>query len=313
MGKSKGTGRLARVGRNLAIVTILLGPRARWLVVPVAAALVLWGGLNLAWRTWGQRAAGGADYTLRADAIELTPQPPWIHSDVKAEVILAGGLDGLPIGDPQLVEQVQQAFAMHGWVARVQRVQKRYPAAVEVQVQYRRPVAMVEAAWRGQPSLYFIDEQSVLLPKEDSTRSEKEREEEYMNYVRIDAGDVSAAGRIAGQPWGGGKIAGAAHLAALGRDQWRKLGVHRIVVSDDASGLPLYELETKNAARVLWGHAPGGEVSGEADATAKWEFLLRLVAQQGPLDKSAAQGRIDLRTAPTAAPATATAPASGRR
>ncbi|HUE73874.1 MAG TPA: hypothetical protein VMP01_23540 [Pirellulaceae bacterium] len=314
MGKSKGDGRLARFGRNLAIVTILLGPRTRWLFVPLLTLLVLWGGLRLSWQAWGARAASGEDYVLRAEAIDLTPQPAWIHCDIKAEVVRAGGLDGLPLRDPQLVERVQQAFALHGWIARVTHVRKHYPARVEVAVEYRHPVAMVEATWRGQPSLYFIDEQSVLLPKEDAQQSPKDREEEYKNYVRIHAGDVSAAGRLAGQPWGGAKIAGAARLATLGKGRWRQLGVYRIVVSDDLNGQALYELETKNADRILWGHAPGAEISGEPEASAKWAFLLQFVARHGPLEKSAAQQRIDLRTAPAAAsPATATAPSMERR
>jgi hypothetical protein len=314
MGKTRGDGRLARFGRSLAILTILLGPRARWLVVPILTLLVLWGGLKLAWQAWGNRAASGEDYVLRAAAIHVTPQPAWIHSDIKAEVVRAGGLDGLTLRDPQLVEHVQQAFALHGWIARVTQVRKHYPAGVEVAVEYRRPVAMVEATWRGQPSLYFVDDQSVLLPKEDSQRSIKDRDEEYKNYVRIYAGDVSAAGRMAGQPWGGARIAGAARLAALGRDQWRKLGVYRLVVSDDLNGQPLYELETKTAARVLWGHGPGAEISGEAEASAKWGFLMQFVATHGPLDKSAAEQRIDLRTAPAgASPATAAGPSIERR
>ena len=312
MGKPKGDSRLARLGRNLAIVTILLGPRARWLFVPLLALVVLWGGLRLAWHAWGSNATGGEDYVLSGAAIDVTLQPEWIHSDVQAEVVQAAGLDGLSLRDPQLVERVRQAFALHGWIARVKEVRKHYPARVQVDVEYRRPVAMVEAAWRGQPSLYFIDEQSVLLPKEDATQLPKDREEEYKNYIRINAGDVSAAGRIAGQPWGGARVAGAARLAALGRDQWRKLGVYRIVVSDDVSGQPLYELETTTAARVLWGHAPGAEVSGEAEPAAKWAYLTRLVAQHGPLDQPAARHRFDLRTAP-ATSAAAMPPASERR
>jgi hypothetical protein len=229
-------------------------------------------------------------------------------------VLAAGGLDGLSLRDPQLVERVQQAFALHGWVARVARVRKHYPARIEVALEYRRPVAMVEATWRSQPSLYFIDEQSVLLPKEDAGRSAKDREEEYKNYVRISAGDVSAAGRMAGQPWGGAKIAGAARLAALGRDRWRDLGVQRILVSDDLNGLALYELETNGGQRVLWGHAPGAEVSQEPEASAKWTFLTEFVAKHGPLEKSAAEKRLDLRRlAAGISPATAAAPQPGIR
>ena len=305
MAQEKGRSRTAWA-RKLAPLTILLSPRARWVTGPLLVVLVLWGALHFAWQHWG-REATQADYRITAQSLTITPQPAWIHGDLRAEVARAGGLEGLSLRDPQLVEQVQRAFALNGWVARVKEVRKRFPAEIIVDVEYRCPVAMVEVHWRGQPSLYFVDENSVLLPKEDLDKSQEERQREYQNYVRIDAGDVSPAGRIAGQPWGGAKIAGAARLAALGQGQWQKMGVRRIVVLEDLNALPLYELQAGDA-RVLWGHAPGAEVSGEPEAAAKWTWLTALVANSGPLDKSAAQQRIDLRTPPAQSTArTATA------
>jgi hypothetical protein len=279
--------------RKLAPLSILLYPRTRWVIGPLLVVLVVWGGLRFAWQQWG-REATQEDYRITAQSLTITPQPAWIHGDLRAEIVQAGGLEGLSLREPQLVEQVQRAFALNGWVARVKQVRKRYPAEVIVDVEYRCPVAMVEVNWRGQPSLYFIDENSVLLPKEDLDKSSQEREREYKNYLRIDAGDVSPAGRIAGQPWGGAKIVGAARLAALGKDQWQKMGVQRMVVLEDLNALPLYELQA-GAARILWGHAPGAEVSGEPEAASKWAALTALVANSGPLDKSAARQRIDLR------------------
>jgi hypothetical protein len=308
MAQEKGRNRPAPWARKLAPLTILLGLRGRWLTIPLLVVLALWASLWFAWQHWGREATRD-DYRITAESLTLTPQPAWIHSDVRAEVIRAGGLEGLSLGDPQLVEQVQRAFALNGWVARVKEVRKRYPARIIVDVEYRCPVAMVEVNWRGQPSLYFVDENSVLLPKEDQDKSPEERQREYQNYLRINAGDVSPAGRIAGQKWGGAKIAGAARLAALGKNKWQEMGVQRIVVVEDLNAQPVYELQTDGAARVLWGHAPGAEVSGEPEAAAKWAWLTQFVARQGPLDKSAAQQRIDLRTLPPLATArTAAAP-----
>ena len=310
MAKEKRSRLAARWRPAVRIVSILLGPRGRWIVIPAVILVALWGGLRFAWQEWGSGAASGEDYTVRAENIIVTPQPAWIHIDVKAEVVQAGGLDGLALRDPNLVEQVQRAFALHGWVARVIEVRKRYPARIDVQLQYRRPVAMVEVSWRGEPSLYFVDEDSVLLPKEDQGKTQEEREREYTSYVRIQAGDVSAAGRIAGQAWGGSKITGAARLAALGRQHWKEMGVYRIIVSEDLNGRPLYELETKGALRVLWGSAPGAETSDEPEAHAKWKWLVDFVAQNGPLDRSAAKRRIDLRAiSASTRPTTAILPA----
>lgn len=282
--------------RRLAIVGLALGPRGRWIVGPVLVLLFLWGGLRLAWQSWGDDAARGSDYVVSAESIHVTPQPAWIHGDVRSDVVKSAGLEGLSIRDPQLVEQVQRAFSLHGWIARVLSVRKEYPARITVEVEYRHPVAMVEVVWKGEPSLYFIDKDSVLLPKDDHERSQDERQSEYQNYLRIAAGELSPGSRIAGQPWGGAKIAGAARLAALGGEQWQKLGVCRVVVSDDLNAQPLYELETASAGRIVWGHAPGAEDSREPTAEAKWKWLMRFVAQHGPLDKAAREQRLDLRT-----------------
>lgn len=312
MVKENGKGRTTRWGRNLALILVLFGPRGRWIFGPLVLLLALWGGLGIAWRNWGDQAATGEDYVVSAAAIAVTPQQAWIHSDVKAEVVRSAGLDGLLIRDPQLVEQVQRAFALNGWVARVKQVRKRYPAQIAVDLEYRQPVAMVEVNWKGQPSLYFVDKDSVLLPKEDQGRSPQERDREYQDYLRIDAGDVPLAGRIPGQPWGGLKIAGAARLAALGGAKWRQMGVHRIIVSEDLNAQPLYELETSNAARLLWGHAPGAEDAHEPAAEEKWKWLAQFVAQKGSLDRSASERRIDLRTLPAPTASRTTTPSESK-
>jgi hypothetical protein len=283
------------VQRKFWPLALLLRPRVRWLVLPLAAVLLLALGLRWAWHVWGRHAAAGADYVLTASNIEVTPQPPWIHSDVKSEVVRGGGLEGMSLRDPDLVRQVHRAFAMHGWVERVKRVQKSYPSRVTVELEYRRPVAMVEVHWRGKPSLFFLDAHSVLLPKEDHGRSPEELAEEDRHYLRIQAGDVSPAGRMPGTVWDNPRIAGAAKLAALGGEQLLKLGVYRVVAIEDLNAQPLYELETRNSGRIVWGRAPGMEAAGEPAAETKLARLASLAARPGGLEGLAAARRIDLR------------------
>src|SRR5688500_18421685 len=96
-------------------------------------------GFAVAWNRWGAPATKGPDYIVTPDKISLTPQPAWIHANVKAEVVRAGGLSRLDLRERKLVEQIAEAFALHAWVAKVVRVEKRFPAHVAVAVEYRRP------------------------------------------------------------------------------------------------------------------------------------------------------------------------------
>ena len=108
-----------------------------------------------------------AEYEVAADRIAVTPAPAWIHADVKAEVLRSAAVGRLDLRDRHLVVHVASAFALHPWVAKVVRVEKRFPAQVTVELEYRRPVAAVEVADRGEAGLVFIDQESVLLPSAD--------------------------------------------------------------------------------------------------------------------------------------------------
>lgn len=272
-----------------------LGALVRRLIgVAMVIGLVL-AGWSYAWRTWGEPGTTSNDFIVAPENINVTPPPVWIHTDVKAEVVKSGSLSSLPLRDPQLADKVSRAFAAHSWVASVKQVSKHYPARIEVELEYRRPVAMVEVTWQGEPKLYFIDAASVLLPSEDF---EKEVEQKAPHYLRIFAGDISPTGRAFGTPWGSERIAGAALLADALQDRWQKLGLYKVLVSvtEDPNARPMYVLATRSGTRVMWGHAPGSETKGEQTAREKIVWLEQYVAKHGPLDKSATDAKLDLQT-----------------
>jgi hypothetical protein len=278
----------------------LFGAWSRRLFAAAALLGLLLAGWSYAWRTWGEPGTTSPDFLVTAEKISSTPPPGWIHADVKAEVVKIGGLSSLSLRDPQLVDKVSRAFAAHSWVACVKKVSKHYPARIAVELEYRRPVAMVEVTWQGEPKLYFIDAASVLLPSEDF---EKEVKRQSPHFLRISAGDVSPAGRAFGTPWGSEKIAGAALLADALRDHWQKLGLYRVLVTEgDPNAKPMYKLETKSGTIVVWGFAPGSEAKGEQTPREKIVWLEQYVAKYGPLDKSAADAELDLRSPTGKAP-----------
>ena len=212
---------------------------------------------------------------------------------LKAEVIRDASLDSsLSTLDPELTMRVAQAFRLHPWVAKVQRVSKQYPAAVKVELVYRRPAAMVEVPG---PALLPVDAEGVVLPTDDFSPLDAR------HYPRIAEIKTSPLGPV-GTRWGDTRVSGAASVAAAVADQWERLGLHHIVPSGRQSGAPggretdAYELFTNAGTRIDWGRPPGAEISGEAMAAGKVAALLEYAqAHGGSLDDAGKPQRLDVR------------------
>jgi hypothetical protein len=276
-------------GTAIHIVRFLLRPQNRGLVLTAFVIVAAIGGSIYAWRRWGEPAMQSAEYAVTPDAIAVTPQPTWIHSNVKTEVLRSLGSAHLDLHERKLVEQVAHAFALHPWVAKVVRVEKRYPAQVHVDVQYRRPVLVVKIDAPGEQGLLFLDEQSVLLPSADFAPSQAR------GYLRIMAGGETPTS-VYGTPWGSDRIAGAARIAAAWGNRWQPLGLYWIVAARSAGGELLYELRTQDdKVRVVWGLAAGHESASEPSTEQKIAALERFVHDKGPLAREGGPAVIDLR------------------
>jgi hypothetical protein len=286
---------------------IALRPQNRGPVLAGLIGVAAVVGLMFAWSRWGVPATTGPEYTVTADKIELAPQPEWIHADVKAEVVRASSLSKLALRDPRLVEQVAQAFALHPWIAKVTRVEKRFPARLIVAVEYRRPAAAVELSRDGKRELLFVDGEGVLLPSLDFAAGQA------ADYLRI-GGIASTPASVYGAPWGDEAVAGAARIAAAWGDRFKQAGLYRILPAEAASGEITYELRTPGDTRIVWGPAPGRESSAEPAPEQKIAALLAFIADKGPLDRAGGESLIDLRQLAGAhTPRTATTPAGTQR
>jgi hypothetical protein len=297
--------------RRFQLIRLLLRPHNRSLVMTALVIAASIGSSIYAWRRWGEPAVHAADYIVTPDQITVTPQPTWIQSNVKAEVLQSAAFGRLNLRDRKLVEQVARAFALHPWVAKVVRVEKRFPAQVTVELQYRRPVAVVKIDARGESGLLFIDEESVLLPSADFAPGQAR------SYLRIMAAGETPAS-VYGTPWGSERIAGAARVAAAWGNRWQPLGLYWIVAARPASGELLYELRTQDdKVRIIWGPDPGRESSGGPSSEQKIAALEQYVHDKGPLNKKDGPAIVDLRdlaaSADQTARGTSTLPASGRR
>lgn len=241
--------------------------RHRNLVIGAAMVLLLIISSALLWRKYGPEISQNPRYYLDESKVEITSRPAWIRTDVKSEVIRNEGLNELSLLDKRLVSKVADAFALHPWVANVERVRK-HASRVVVELEYRRPIAMVEVA----NGLIPVDKRGVLLPTDDFSRSE------IQNCLRVVIPNVGPYADV-GIAWDDQRVLDAAKIADAWGNNWKELHLYKIVAHEHPQD-PLnrqttfFELQTKLGSRIVWGHAPGKEHDGEATAVAKIRALL---------------------------------------
>lgn len=249
-----------------------------------------------AWKHWARPVIQSGQYKLLVENVQIPEPPPWIRSDIKAEVFRDGSLNETSALETDLTPRVAHAFEMHPWVAEVTRVSKRAPANVVVDLIYRQPVAWVEVpegmfGQQGQAALP-IDRDSVLLPQADFST------DDLGAFIRIDVENLSMCGPT-GTPWGDPRVAGAAAIATMIGEQFRDLGLYEIKALADnsqphAPSTTRYDLYTRGAMQLIWGSAPGSEAPGEPSAAQKLRLLSEYVQTNGPLDAGRRLG-LDLR------------------
>ena len=299
------------------LLTAMFGGQLRWLTYCMLAAGVLGAGWWFGWRTVRERVLAGKAYRLTADDIYLSTPPAWVRSHIRDEVLGRMNLasNSLSLVDDDLCPRLAGEFALHPWVLRVVEVRKSYPARVDIKLDYRRPVAMVEVpagpdevpdadrdaeataaaggtgdaatmlsavATRG--GLLPVDAGAVLLPTADFSRAEARR------YPRISGIGYLPVGP-AGTPWGDPRVAGAAEIAALLVDDWQAWGLYRIMPSiapDTGSphDEPAFELWTRDGTRVIWGWRPATELTGEVTAADKLARLKKHLTRAEAPDSS---------------------------
>jgi hypothetical protein len=230
------------------------------------------------------------EYWLTPASVEITPVPAWIRSDVRAEIFRDGNLNPpLSIMDDNLTRRVYDAFSLHPWVGKVRQVRKFYPARVEVDLVYRKPVSMVVV----QDGLRPVDIEGVHLPTGDFCPLDADR------YPRLTGITSTPVGPV-GTPWGDPRVVGGAQIAAAFGPDWQDLKLDHIVATNLAEpGHPndcLYEILTPNGTRILWGRAPGSDLPGEVPAADKVLRLKHYLAENGSLEGRSGPQELDVRS-----------------
>jgi hypothetical protein len=249
---------------------------------------IVGGGIYLAWTHVAPHLLAGSEFKLDPRQIDITPIPPWIHTDIRGEVVRDGSLDGqVSLLDDQLAERIYKAFALHPWVAKVVRVTMGNP--VKVELVYRKPVCMVEVPG----GLYPIDDEAVLLPSRDFSPIEARK------YPRLSGIQTVTEGPV-GTRWQDVRVIGAAQLAAVLVEDWEMLGLHRIAPSVASSQLSAagdvqFEIFSRKGSRVIWGVAPHVYHPGEPTAAEKLARLKKYVADRGSLEGTKGPQDLDVR------------------
>lgn len=229
------------------------------------------------------------EYQIATKDLVLNPAPPhYVPIDIVDQVIKRGPLpEQVSLLDQELVVNVAEAFAKHPWVQKVVSVRKTN--TVEVEVEFRKPAAMVE----GKQGLYPVDNQGVLLPPEDFSVSDARR------YPVI-SGIQSAPAGPPGTSWGDLTVTGAAQLAEALGPHWKELDI----VSIEAPPLTnvelslddlIYRLVTVGGSEIVWGRSPKSQRRGELRVDQKIGKLEKYYRDYGGFDRPHGPYEIDIR------------------
>ncbi len=261
--------------------------------------------VHLLWRRYAPVVALHPQYQITAERIHITPPPANVHADVQAQVLRDSGLIGtLSVldDDATLRRRVREAFEFHPWVLRVDKITKRLPSSLDIELTYRQPVAAVELADRTSVSYLPVDVYAVRLPESDMTETER-------RYLPRITGIVSRP--PIGEMWDDPRVTGGAHLAAGLADKWKLLRLVEIIPSSHAQvrgdeRFYTFEIISSGGTRIVWGAAPGEEqAAGESPFSAKRQRLLDFVADSRVLDSINGPETLDVRRELKVVPRTA--------
>jgi hypothetical protein len=161
--------------------------------VIVLAALIVLGQWARDWLRQQDR------YAVAFADIDCPPPPGMERAAFLGEVQYLGSLpDRVQVLDDGLAARLNEAFARHPWVRKVERVEVAPAGQVRVHLAYRTPVLVVPLA--GQ--VRAVDADGILLPASASTEG-----------LPVFPGTAAPPQGPAGTPWGDAAVEAAARAA----------------------------------------------------------------------------------------------------
>lgn len=230
------------------------------------------------------------EYQLRAEDIHVTDMPQWVSTDLVQQVAAQARLaPSRSVLDEQLITELADAFRQHPWVEKVVKVSKSIPARVDVELIYRRPVAMVEIS----TGLLPVDAHGVLLPPTAFTPESAQR------YPQITQAKTPPQGGV-GRSWGDPQVTAAAKLASVLLPHWQDF---RLTAIEIPAGIDMrasaeelvFQLVTEGGSRIVWGRAPDVIYPLELTPDQKIGRLEECLSRFGGFDQPDGPYEIDIR------------------
>ncbi|MFN8854525.1 MAG: cell division protein FtsQ/DivIB [Planctomycetaceae bacterium] len=237
------------------------------------------------WKTLDKRA----DFTLERNNIQISQPPRWIPGDLVREVLAHCDFpQRISLLDQEVTRELHDAFALNPWVERVHSVRKAYPPRIEIDLSYRRPLALVTI----DSGEFMVDESGVVLPPPRNLLIES------ANYPRIEG--IRTAPGLIGQPWADSLVSHATALATVLEPYWKELQLTAIVAPrtgprSDSLDDGVFELRTVDGSRILWGHPPDSDHPGTLPTQTRLQRLRDYASRLGPFGPQHGSQLIDLR------------------
>ena len=244
---------------------------------------------------WSEQLQSRPEHQFTLQNMRVTEPNQWVPIDLVSQALSTNELpETASLLDESLLPRVAEAFSNHPWVARVIEVRASRAEGLEVQLEYRRPAAMVKTA-RG---LYPVDAHGILLPPADFSVSDANRLPLVENIKTMPQGP-------AGTDWGDPVVLAATRLAdALAPTgdlfaYWDRYSFQAIVAPDRRTAAPEldeldFELLTRGGSRIVWGRVPGADHL-EPPVAQKLGRLDEYLATYGSFERPRGPSRIDIR------------------
>lgn len=262
-------------------------PSMLFRVALVAGVCALWPYAAQRLPSLGKRS----EYRISFRQIQISPAPDkHIPADLIEQVERIAGFTGeLSILDDHLASDIAEAFSRHPWVAKVVRVKKAFPSSISVELEYRRPVAMVQVGTTRIP----VDNQAVVLPVGDLSQEECDRLPLVQNIL-------SKPAARPGIIWSDPNLQVAIRLADLLGDKWNALKLEAISVARhvdlaEAADDVQLELSGLGGSKILWGRSPDSDHPGELEPSQKIRRLENYLAEFGDYGQPNGPYEIDIR------------------
>ncbi|MCG6156609.1 cell division protein FtsQ/DivIB [Rubinisphaera margarita] len=239
-------------------------------------------------------------YQVDRREVKLTELPTFVPVDLLERTWQRAGLEPtFSLLEPQLAERIGKAFELSPWVREVKHIRLRYPNKIEIGLEYREPVALVQL----QQGYYPVDRDGILLPPMDFSIKQ------LGSYPAVEGIDSVPRGP-AGDHWGDLAVWGATRLAEMmlaagDKDSpWKRFHFKTIrVEGHSATGIRSiddlnqvqYRLITDKGSEVIWGVAPDVPDPTEPNAETKLKRLEMYFRDFGGLQTAQGPVEIDLR------------------